>query len=248
MYKILLIEDDPVQVEIIRRNLQKEGYKILVAKRGLDGIELARREKPSLILLDMILSGMHGLEVAIKLMEMPETKNIPVVALTGMTLPKFIEECYRVGVKDYLKKPCEPSQLLRTVEKYAGKPKREGVTAVISSVSAAYTQLILQLSKMHLRVESILPSERVLTKLERIKPNLIFLEVPFAEEMEVELVSQLKAHEPLSQVPVILFSLKVSKEELSNLAKKIGADGYLSYPFDSTSLLEMVNRFLLSAE
>lgn len=247
MFKVLLIEDDPVQVEIIRRNLQKEGYKILVAKRGLDGIELARREKPSLILLDMILPGMHGLEVAIKLMEMPETKNIPVVALTGMTLPKFVEECYRVGVKDYLKKPCEPSQLLRTVEKYAGKPKREGVTAVISSVSAAYTQLILQLSKIHLRVESILPSEKVLTKLERIKPNLIFLEVPKAKT-EVELVRQLKAHKPLSQVPVILFSLKVSNEELSNLAKEIGADGYLSYPFDSTSLLEMVNRFLLSAE
>lgn len=248
MVKILLIEDDPVQVEIIRRHLQKEGYKVLVAKRGLDGLELARKERPALILLDMILPGMHGLEVAIKLMEMPETENIPVVALTGMTLPKFVEECYRVGIKDYLKKPCEPSQLLRTVEKYAGKPRREGTAVVISSVSAAYTQLILQLSKMHLRVESILPSKQGLAKLDQIKPDLIFLEVPSRERAGAELVRQLKASQTLSQVPIILYSLKLTEEELSTLGKEVGATGSLSYPFDYTTLLEMVNRFLSAEE
>jgi len=248
MAKILLIEDDPIQSEIIRRLLQSAGYVVLVSRKAVEGMETAKREKPALIILDMILPGMHGLEAAIQLLEMPETKNIPIVALSGMTIPKFVEECYRVGIKDFLKKPTEPQHLLKIVEKYAGKPKRQGVVAIISSVSAAYTQLVMHLTRMHLRVESIPSPEGALAPIAQIRPHLVFIEVYAKEKSKTDLIRQIKADKNLAFIPIFLFSSRLAREQLSSLAQEAGADGFLDYPFDYSSLTEIINRSLLSDE
>ncbi len=244
MKKILLIEDDRVQVEIIRRHLEAEGYKVLVVSKALEGLEIAKREKPSLIIMDMILPGMHGLEASIKLLEMPETKDIPVVALSGMGLPKFVEECYRVGIKDYLKKPCDPRQLLKVVEKYAGKPKREGVVVIISTVSPAYTQLVMHLSKMRLKVESISAPLKTLVPLLQLKPKIIFFEVLSGAESEEKLIRQIKTDKSIGSTPVVIFSSKLEGEKLKSLSQELGADESLTYPFDYFSITDLINRYL----
>ncbi|MCK4432159.1 MAG: response regulator, partial [Candidatus Aminicenantes bacterium] len=67
MAKILVIEDNPVDAKMIRTNLKAEGYQVIGANNGKDGIKLAKKKKPDLIIMDMILPGMHGLEASIKL-------------------------------------------------------------------------------------------------------------------------------------------------------------------------------------
>lgn len=246
--KILLIEDDPVQSEFISRQLQSSGYEVLVAGKAPEGIELAKKEKPALIILDMILPGMHGLEAAVKLLSMPETKAIPIVALSGMTIPKFVEECYRVGIKDFLKKPCDPKHLLRVVERYAGKQKREGLVAVISSVSAAYTQLVMYLGKMHLRVETIVPTRKNIEKLASVRPNIILFEVTEKDKNREELIQKIKADQRLSSIPLLIFCPEIPEEKISNLAKQVGADDYLAYPFEYFSLMDTIYRYLKQDE
>lgn len=246
--KILLIEDDPVQSEFISRQLKSSGYEVLVASRAIDGIDLAKKEKPALIILDMILPGMHGLEAAVKLLDMPETKNIPIVALSGMTIPKFVEECYRVGIKDFLKKPCDPKHLLKVVEKFAGKQRREGVVAVISRVSAAYTQLVMYLGKMHLKVETLLPSPKNLEKLAAIRPNIIFMEIDQDEKNKKDFIKKIKQNEELREIPLLIFSSKIAEEKMPDLVEELAADGHVVYPFEYFSLMEIINQFLKTNE
>lgn len=246
--KVLLIEDDPVQSEFISRQLKSSGYEVLVASRAIEGIELAKKEKPALIILDMILPGMHGLEAAVKLLEMPETKNIPIVALSGMTIPKFVEECYRIGIKDFLKKPCDPKHLLKVVEKFAGKQRREGVAAVISNVSAAYTQLVMYLGKMHLKIETLLPSGRYLEKLMTVKPNIILIEIDQEEKNKKDFIKKIKQNEKLRQIPLLIFSSKIPEEKMVDLVKELAVDGHLAYPFEYFSLMEVINQFLKTTE
>jgi CheY-like chemotaxis protein len=90
----------------------------------LDGIKLAREAKPDLILMDMIMPGMHGLEATIKLKEDPVTMDIPIMALTIMSSPKFVQECYRAGIIGYIKKPYDPKVLLDSIERIVGKPEK----------------------------------------------------------------------------------------------------------------------------
>jgi CheY-like chemotaxis protein len=246
--KILLIEDDPVQSEFISRQLKSSGYEVLTAPKAPEGIELAKKEKPTLIILDMILPGMHGLEAAVKLLSLPETKAIPIVALSAMTIPKFIEECFRIGIKDFLRKPCDPKHLLRIVERYAGKQKREGIVAVVSTISAVYTQLVMSLSKMHLKIETLAPAAENLKKLISVNPNIILFEVIPGDKRREELIQKIKADKRLSSIPLLIFCPEVSEERMLDLVKQLGAEAHLTYPFEYFSLMETINRYLNPGE
>jgi len=118
MARILVIEDEPDQVKLIRLRLEARGHKVLSAAKAKEGVELAAREKPDLILLDMILPDMHGLDVAIKLKQNRETQPIPVIAISAVGSPDFTKACLQEGVVAYIRKPYNPRELFKIIEKY----------------------------------------------------------------------------------------------------------------------------------
>jgi len=128
-YKILLIEDEPEQIEMIKSRLEARAYHLITAGNAEDGIKLAQEEKPDLILMDMILPGMHGLEAAKKLKEVPETKEIPIIAFTAMTVTGFKQECFKEGICDFIRKPYESKELYEKIEKNIRK-KHEKVDEI----------------------------------------------------------------------------------------------------------------------
>ena len=117
MAKLLLIEDEPDQSQMIKIRLETRGYQVITAHKAEEGIKLAQEEKPDLILMDMVLPGMHGLEATMKLKEIPETKEIPIIALTAMSIPGFRQACFKEGICSFIGKPYEPEKLLEEVEK-----------------------------------------------------------------------------------------------------------------------------------
>lgn len=105
MKKILVIEDESVLQTTIRDVLEKENhYTIISALDGESGLNLAQKEKPDLILLDLILPKLHGLDVLRKLKESEETKNISVIVLTNVEGIKEVEEAIELGAMTYLVK------------------------------------------------------------------------------------------------------------------------------------------------
>ncbi|MBM3285177.1 MAG: response regulator [Candidatus Aminicenantes bacterium] len=118
MPKILVIEDEPDQSKLIKLRLEARGYEVMSVAKAREGIELARKVKPQLILMDMILPDMHGLDATIKLKASPETRDIPVIALSAVGSPDFIKACSQEGVAVYVKKPYDPKELFKTIERF----------------------------------------------------------------------------------------------------------------------------------
>lgn len=114
--KILVVDDEEDILELVRFNLSKEGYQTICAETGERAAEIARSELPDLIVLDLMLPGMDGLEVAKFLKYNPETENIPIVMLTAKGEESDVVTGLELGADDYVTKPFSPKILLARIK------------------------------------------------------------------------------------------------------------------------------------
>ncbi len=116
MKKILIADDRPEVVELVKVTLEGEGYQTIDASDGREALEKIGKEKPDLILLDIIMPRMDGFEVLSKVRKDPKTKDIPVIMLTAKGQKVDKEKGGTLGAQDYIIKPFSPSRLLRKIE------------------------------------------------------------------------------------------------------------------------------------
>lgn len=116
MSKILLVEDNEMNRDMLSRRLQRKGHDVLIALDGIQGIELAQTQQPDLILMDMSLPVMDGWQATQQLKAAPETGGIPIIALTAHAMAGDREKCLEVGCDDYDTKPVEFSRLLAKIQ------------------------------------------------------------------------------------------------------------------------------------
>jgi two-component system, cell cycle response regulator DivK len=120
MAKILLVEDNEMNRDMLSRRLQKRGYTIVVAVDGLQALELARTEAPDLILLDLSLPEMDGWEVARRLRAEPSTGRIPIIALTAHAMSGDREKALEAGCSEYDSKPVDWPRLQEKIRRLLG--------------------------------------------------------------------------------------------------------------------------------
>ena len=111
--KILIIEDEEDVAKALRIRLKADGYDVISAVDSISGVNLAKKEKPNLIILDIMLPGGGGFAVSERLKQDVETWNIPIIILTG--IPGTEEMAYKAGARFYFQKPYKPQELLRAV-------------------------------------------------------------------------------------------------------------------------------------
>jgi two-component system, cell cycle response regulator DivK len=116
--KILVIEDNEQNLYLLTFILEKAGYRVVSARNGLEGIEMARRERPAAILLDIQLPVMDGYEVARKLRQTEEACHIPIVAVTSYAMVGDREKALESGCTGYLEKPINLLTFVHEVERY----------------------------------------------------------------------------------------------------------------------------------
>ncbi|MFW6105518.1 MAG: response regulator transcription factor [Chloroflexota bacterium] len=114
--KILVIEDDPSALRFIAYTLEHEGYQVLSAKDGLEGIKKARDEHPSLIVLDIMLPGLDGYALCQQLRQKPETSLLPILILSAKARQDDKDIGLRMGADDYLTKPADPLVIIAKVK------------------------------------------------------------------------------------------------------------------------------------
>ncbi len=119
--KILFIEDEPDQRLILAMRLKKDGFTVLEAENGLKGLEKAVKEKPDLILLDIIMPGIDGLEVTRRLRKNPVTKGIPIVTATAAGLDDVEHKCFAAGADECVRKPYDSAELLAKIRRLLEK-------------------------------------------------------------------------------------------------------------------------------
>ena len=116
--KILLIEDNPQNSYLATFLLEQRGHEIVHAETGPLGLELAAKERPHLILLDIQLPGMDGHDVARALKSNPDLSPIPIVAVTSYAMVGDKEKCLEAGAEGYIEKPINPDSFVSEVERF----------------------------------------------------------------------------------------------------------------------------------
>jgi two-component system alkaline phosphatase synthesis response regulator PhoP len=119
MKKILIIEDEKSLAEMYKEKLEMEGFKVFLAFDVKEGIEMAKKEKPDLILLDVLLPVENGVSFLKKQKEDKEISEIPVIAFSNYDDPRTKKEAMELGVKEYLiKTNYTPSEIIKKIKKY----------------------------------------------------------------------------------------------------------------------------------
>jgi DNA-binding response OmpR family regulator len=119
--KILVIEDDPAISRLVDYTLRHEGYEVVTAANGLEGIRKARNEAPDLVILDVMLPGMDGFEICHQLRSDPDTEQLLILMFSAKAQEVDKNTGLKVGADDYLPKPAAPAEIVSRVAKLLAK-------------------------------------------------------------------------------------------------------------------------------
>ena len=118
MAKILIVEDNEMNLDMLSRRLERRGYEVIIATDGAKGVELAKSENPDLILMDMSLPVMDGWTATTNIKADPEIKDTPVIALTAHAIAGDREKALAAGCDEYETKPVKFPKLLTKIEQF----------------------------------------------------------------------------------------------------------------------------------
>lgn len=124
--RILVAEDNLENQEIVRRRLERAGHAVSIAANGLEAVERAKIELPDLILMDISMPIMSGIEATQAIRRRPETAAIPIIALTAHAMEGDAEKCLSVGCNAFATKPVRFGSLLALIDKIAAETKSQG--------------------------------------------------------------------------------------------------------------------------
>jgi DNA-binding response OmpR family regulator len=121
---VLVIDDDPVIVKLLRVNFELEGFNVISAGDGLEGVEKARNERPDVVISDIMMPEMNGLELVSTLKSDPATADLPVLLLSAKAQMTDVQRGFELGADDYVTKPFDPIELIDKVTALAAAARR----------------------------------------------------------------------------------------------------------------------------
>ncbi|RKZ57787.1 MAG: response regulator [Gammaproteobacteria bacterium] len=115
MARVMIVDDSPTEVHVLTTMLTKNGHEVITASSGEDGVEMAKTEKPDLILMDVVMPGMNGFQATRQISKSDETSSIPVIMVTTKDQETDKVWAMRQGAKDYIVKPVQEKALIEHV-------------------------------------------------------------------------------------------------------------------------------------
>lgn len=172
--KILYVEDDPASEILVRRILGNEGFQIVSASDGLTAIEVARRELPDMILMDINISGLDGYEVTTRLRTIEELKNIPIVAVTAATLSGDRERALIAGCTGYIPKPIDVDTFPDQVRSFL-QGTREEVTSAEEKAEYLTEYSRRLVDRLEEKIRQLEARNLELQRLDKMKTDFIII-------------------------------------------------------------------------
>ncbi len=201
---ILVIDDDPAQQDLMQRFLSREGYRVMAALGGREGVTLAKQHTPEIILLDIRMPQMDGWEVLSLLKSDPELEKIPVVIVT-------IEDDQALGsalgAVDYLLKPVDYDRLLTLLQPYCANSAPTSVL-VVEDNTENREMMHRQLTKAGWHVLEAQNGRRALEMMQHEQPEVILLDLMMPEMNGFEFIRELRQHPQWRSLPVIVLTAK----------------------------------------
>lgn len=154
--KILIVDDNPLNLKMLKLILKNEDYEVLLANDGAEGLQKAEQEKPDLIFLDIMMPGIDGFEVCEKLKSHPHTKDIPIIFLTAKTDTEGLVRGFELGAADYVTRPFNRTELMARLKTHLALRKsqqqvlelerRNSILAMIATTNHEINQPLTVLS------------------------------------------------------------------------------------------------------
>ncbi len=207
---VLVVDDDPTVGELIRRTLEKDGYRIAWARDGREGLEMARRLHPDAITLDVMMPGMDGWSVLGALKSDPDLADIPVVMVTMIDEKRI---GYSLGAADYLTKPIDRSRLLAALDKYR-RTEAGGTILVVEDDEVTREMVRTTLEEDGWTVAEAENGRVALERIDEAKPDLILLDLMMPEMDGFDFASALRRLDKWRDVPILVMTaMDVSAED-----------------------------------
>jgi signal transduction histidine kinase len=170
---LLYIEDDEASRNLVQRVLAYSGYKVLIATRALEGIDLAKKHQPDLILTDINLPDLSGREIIVRLRSDPRLTTVPIVALTAQDHAFEREKTFVAGATGYITKPIDVETLVNKIEKFLQGHRETIDSQALQSAQQAYNRELVE--RLEANVRDLEASNRALRRLDQLKEDFIQL-------------------------------------------------------------------------
>ncbi|MBI2451120.1 MAG: response regulator [Parcubacteria group bacterium] len=234
--RILIIEDEEILLDLLQNKLEKSGYEVMAARDGMEGLSAMEKEKPDLILLDILMPVMNGMEV-LKIMHRNKIlSEIPVIILSNSGQEVEVDEAVKLGAKDYLiKAEFDPDEVLEKVKKQLSedpmpneeKLPTESTRILLVEDDKFLRDLISQkLIKEGFNLSVAIDGEEGLKKTLEEKPQLVLLDIILPGIDGFEVLSKIRANAETAKTPVILLSNLGAKDDVER-GLQLGADDYM---------------------
>ena len=206
---VLTIDDDPAVLELLERYLTKEGYRVVAAKSGAEGLRLAAELRPSAITLDVVMPEMDGWQVLRSLKTHPELSNTPVVIVT---MTDDMAQGFALGAADFLVKPVDRTRLLSVVERI--KPLTEPARVLVVEDDPASSEMLTRLLKnANCQVAVARNGVEALKQIEARLPDLMLLDLMMPEMDGFEVMAKIRNDARWRSIPVVVITAKDLTDE-----------------------------------
>jgi len=232
---ILIIEDNAITRKMLRVTLETtEDYTVIEAQNGKEGLAMAKKHKPDLILQDLILGDINGYELNKRLRSLPDLADIPIVALSGF-LTNLSEQQSQQGFTTFLLKPIEPSQLVEIIKAHLplSKPSvlltGKGQQILLADDNPLQLKLLsLHLQNAGFQVTTAVDGGIALEKAKTIIPDAIISDILMPNLDGFGLCLAIRQESKLNTIPVILLTSHYLEDADIDLAHKVGATRYMT--------------------
>ena len=214
-HTILCIDDDPEALDLLHGYFSDEGYGVIKAFTGDDGIKKAEEFKPFAITLDIQMPYKDGWTILNELKENAATRDIPVIIVSIMDNKAL---GYSLGATDYLQKPIRPETLISTLEKIL---RRKAETIMVVDDDPEVIELVRQiLEEEKINIKAAENGVKAMETLKEVIPDLILLDLMMPEMDGFEFLSRLQKREAWAEIPVVIITAKTLNESERNLLDK----------------------------
>ncbi len=244
--KILVVDDEPSIRELLKYELAAEGYAVLEAANGEDTLDIARREHPAIITLDVLMPGIDGFAILNLLHNDPETAAIPVILVSVID---DREQGFRLGAVDYVVKPIDRKEFVDSIHRVAARldGERRRTVLVVDDDRAIVDALQVMLTAEAFDVLIAYDGEAAIDLAVAHHPDVIVLDLNLPGVDGYEVMRRLKAMPETHATPiVVLTASELSRAKTKSLA--LGASEYLTKPLPRDKFLEILKGLLAEAQ
>jgi two-component system cell cycle response regulator len=251
--KILTVDDSKAVRIIVKKTFKPYDCEVLEASNGAEGMDMAMREKPQLILLDVTMPVMDGVEMLAKLKEDAQTRDIPVIMLTAESGQEIVVKIAKLGVRDYIVKPFKDEALIEKViriielkahvEARAAKTIADPCQIFVLEDKEAIINQIQQAVSVHAnwQVKGMADPNEAFEYSKSNEVDAFIMSLTLPNEAAYNLFRLLRSNVKTSMTPVLGMALKTAQAEQQQ-AQKMGFEGFIAKPIDAMDVKEKIYK------